>query len=91
MSLSVDQIKSIRPLNGRVLVHRSDLQESVTPGGIVIPDQAKERAQIGTVIAVSEDSKISSGQQVFFGKYAGTEIHEEYLMLKEDEVLGVLS
>jgi len=93
----------IRPLHDRVLIRRIAEQETVK-GGIIIPDTAKEKPQEGEVIAVGNGKILESGQRVpldvkegdriLFGKYAGSEIKiegEEYLILREDEVLGVLS
>jgi chaperonin GroES len=77
--------------------------EEVTPSGIVIPDTAKEKPQQGRVVAVGkgkvlEDGKVrpldlKSGDKILFGKYSGTEIKidgNEYLIMREDDVLGVL-
>ena len=92
----------LTPLHDRVLVRRIEEQESVR-GGIIIPDTAKEKPQEGEVIAVgkgksNEDGKVfplavKAGDRILFGKYAGTEIKidgEEYLILREEEVLGIL-
>ena len=94
----------IKPLHDRILVKRIDLEEEEIRGGIVIPDTAKEKPQEGEVIAVGEGKVLDSGQKVemsvkegdriLFGKYAGTEVNlddEEYLIMREDEVLGVLA
>ena len=93
----------IRPLHDRVLIKRIAEQETVR-GGIIIPDSAKEKPQEGEVIAVGNGKILENGQRValdvkagdriLFGKYAGSEIKiegQEYLILREDEVLGVLS
>jgi chaperonin GroES len=92
---------SIRPLHDRVLVKRIDEEEQVR-GGIIIPDTAKEKPQQGEVIAVgagkySKDGTrqtldVQVGDRVLFGKYSGSEVKiddEEYLILREDEILGV--
>ena len=92
----------IRPLQDRLIVKRVK-EEEKTKGGIIIPDTAKEKPIEGEVIAVgngkvSEDGKvrpldIKAGDRILFGKYSGTEIKlddQEYLILREDEVLGVL-
>lgn len=94
---------NIRPLHDRVLIRRIEEQETVR-GGIIIPDSAKEKPQEGEVIAVGNGKILESGRRVpldvkagdriLFGKYAGSEIKiegEEYLILREDEVLGVLT
>ena len=93
---------NFRPLHDRILIKRIEEKESVK-GGIIIPDTAKEKPQEGEVIAVGsgkrdEDGKVvpldvKAGDRILFGKYSGTEIkidNEEYLILKEEEVLGVL-
>ncbi len=93
---------TVRPLHDRILVKRVEEKESVK-GGIIIPDTAKEKPQEGKVVAVgngkkTEDGKVipldvKAGDRILFGKYSGTEIKiddEEYLILREDEVLGVL-
>jgi chaperonin GroES len=92
----------IRPLHDRVLIRRIEEEETVR-GGIIIPDTAKEKPQEGEVIAVGNGKILESGTRVpldikegdriLFGKYAGSEIKiegEEFLILREDEVLGVL-
>ena len=92
----------IRPLQDRILVKRVE-EESKTKGGIIIPDTAKEKPAEGKVVAVGsgkigEDGKrispeVKTGDRILFGKYAGTEVKiegEEYLIMREDDVLGVI-
>ncbi len=92
----------IRPLHDRILVKRLEEQE-VRKGGIIIPDTAKEKPQEGKVIAVGngkvtdEGKKIpldvKAGDRILFGKYSGSEVKvedEEYLILREEDVLGIL-
>ena len=92
----------IRPLYDRIVIQRLEEKESVR-GSIIIPDSAKEKPQEGKVLAVGkgkmlEDGRIlpldvKVGQKVLFGKYAGNEIKldgEEYTLMREDEVLGIL-
>ncbi len=92
----------IRPLQDRVIVKRV-AEEEKSKGGIIIPDTAKEKPQEGKVIAVGkgkigEDGKVhpldvKAGDRILFGKYSGTEIKidgEEHLILREDDILGVL-
>ncbi len=92
----------LRPLHDRILVKRLEAGEEVR-GGIIIPDSAKEKPQQGEVKAVGDGKILENGQRVapevkagdriLFGKYSGSEIKiegEEYLIVKEDEVLGVL-
>lgn len=93
---------TIRPLNDRIIVRRMEDNEQMR-GGLYIPDTAKEKPQEGEVIAVGNGKlldngtriaiDIKAGDKVLFGKYAGTEIKldgEEYLILREDDVLGVI-
>lgn len=92
----------IRPLQDRVIVKRL-VEEEKTKGGIIIPDSAKEKPQEGKVIAVGkgkvgDDGKlipldIKAGDRILFGKYSGTEVKldgEEHLIMREDDILGVL-
>jgi chaperonin GroES len=93
----------VRPLHDRILVRRTT-EEDKTAGGIIIPDTAKEKPQRGEVVAtgkgrLTEDGKtvpleIRVGDKVLFGKYSGTELKlngEELLMMREEDVLGVLN
>ncbi len=92
----------VKPLHDRILVERID-EEEKTPGGIIIPDTAKEKPSRGKVVAVgsgrkTEDGKViplevKVGDKILFGKYAGTEIKiegKEYLMMREDEVFAII-
>ena len=92
----------VRPLHDRLLVKRIEEEETVT-GGIIIPDTAKEKPQEGKVIAVGNGKTldngtkvaldVKAGNKILFGKYSGTDIKidgEEYLILREDEVLAVV-
>jgi chaperonin GroES len=92
----------IRPLNDRVLVQRTE-EETKTKGGIIIPDTAKEKPAEGKVIAagngrLGDDGKripleIKKGDRVLFSKYGGTEVKvdvEEYLIMREDDILGII-
>src|SRR4030081_2493064 len=92
----------IRPLYDRIVVKRIEEQETIR-GGIIIPDSAKEKPQEGEVIAVGngkrlEDGKlvpldVKVGDRILFGKYSGSDIKldgEEYMIMREDEVLGIL-
>ncbi len=92
----------IRPLHDRVIVQRIE-EEEKTKGGIIIPDTAKEKPQEGKVIAVGAGKILENGTKVpldvkvgdkiLFGKYSGTEIKiegEEFLMMREDDILGVI-
>lgn len=94
---------NVRPLHDRLLVRRTK-EDDKTAGGIIIPDTAKEKPQKGEVIAtgkgrVTEDGKViplevAVGDKVLFSKYSGTELKlngEEYLMMTESDVLGILN
>ena len=91
-----------RPLQDRILIKRIE-NESKTSGGIIIPDAAKEKPQEGKVVAVGNGKKLDDGSTVpmdvkkgdtiLFGKYSGSEIKidgQEHLILREDEILGVI-
>jgi len=93
---------NLRPLHDRVLVRRLEEKEAVR-GGIIIPDSAKEKPQQAEVVAVgsgklTDDGQrlapdVKAGDRILFGKYSGSDIKiqgEEYLILREDEILGVL-
>ena len=90
------------PLHDRILVRRLEEGETIR-GGIIIPDTAKDKPQEGEVIAVGKGKSndegkvfplaVKAGDRILFGKYAGTEIKidgEEYLIMREEEVLGIL-
>jgi chaperonin GroES len=94
---------NIKPLHDRVILKRIEEGEQVR-GGIIIPDSAKEKPQEGEVIAVGEGKRgddgkrialdVEAGDRVLFGKYSGSEIKvdgEEYLIMREDEILGIIS
>jgi len=94
---------NIRPLYDRIVVKRIDEEETVK-GGIIIPDSAKEKSQIGEVVAVgngkrTDDGKViplevKVGDRILFGKYSGNDVPKVYgddhLILREDEILGVI-
>ena len=93
---------NIRPLHDRLIVKRFE-EEEKTKGGIIIPDNAKEKPQQGEVIAigngkVQDDGKkvpldVKKGDRVLFGKYSGTEVKidgTEYLMMREEDILGIV-
>lgn len=94
---------ALRPLHDRILVQRLDESEEQSQGGIIIPDTAKEKPQQATVLAVgtgriTDEGKVQAldvkaGDKVVFSKYAGTEVKvdgEDLLVIREDDVLGVL-
>jgi chaperonin GroES len=92
----------IRPLQDRLLVKRVD-EDETTAGGIIIPDTAKEKPQEGRVAAVGNGKlgddgntvplEVKKGDRILFSKYSGTEVNvegEEHLIIREDDVLGIL-
>jgi chaperonin GroES len=92
----------LRPLYDRLVIRRVEEKETIQ-GGIIIPDSAKEKPQEGEVIATGKGKRLDDGKlvpldvqvgdRILFGKYSGSDIKlngEEYLILREDEVLGVL-
>lgn len=81
--------QNFRPLNQNVWVKRIQ-EEEKTAGGLYIPDSAKQEAQIGLVQAVGNGTQIKKGDKVFFGKYAGTKAGDDYLVLKEEDILGII-
>ena len=93
---------AVKPLDDRVLIEQSQAEE-VTDGGIVLPDTAQEKPQRGKVIATGPGKMLESGKrgklglkkgdQVFYGKYAGTEVkidRKDYVILRESDVLAVI-
>ena len=94
--------KMIRPLNDRVLIKRLEAEQK-TAGGILIPDNAKEKPAEGLVVAVGNGKLLDNGQRlsiavkegdkVLFGKWSGSEVKiqgQDYLLVKEDEILAVI-
>ena len=95
---------TIKPLHDRVIVRRLDETSNQTAGGLFIPDSAKEKPQEGEVIAAGDGKykengerqalDVKAGDRVLFGKYSGSEIKidgEELLIMREDEILGIIS
>lgn len=92
----------IRPLQDRIIVKRLEAEEK-TAGGIIIPDTAKEKPQEGEIIAVGRGKRLENGEfqsldvkqgdRILFGKYGGTDIKidgNDYLIMREDDILGVI-
>ena len=92
----------LRPLQDRILVQRV-AEETTTKGGIIIPDTAKEKPAEGKVTSVGNDKvgddgkrvalEVKKGDRILFGKYSGSEVKiggEEYLIMREDDVLGII-
>ena len=95
---------NITPLHDRVIIRRIEDTVNQTAGGLFIPDSAKEKPQEGEVIAAGEGKykedgtrqplDVKAGDRVLFGKYSGSEIKldgEEFLIMREDEILGIIS
>jgi len=93
----------VKPLADRVVVKRLEEEEAKSPGGIIIPDTAKEKPQKGIVVAVGpgriDDNgnrvpmEVKVGDKVLFAKYAGSEVKiegEEYLIMREDDILAII-
>ncbi|MEM7082268.1 MAG: co-chaperone GroES [Pseudomonadota bacterium] len=93
----------LRPLHDRVIVKRME-EETTSPGGIVIPDSATEKPSRGEIVAVGNGKVLDSGEvraldvkkgdTILFGKYSGTEVKvegEEYLVMREDDIMAVFS
>src|SRR3954452_25108867 len=101
--MEVRNSMNIRPLYDRIVVKRLTEEEQKTASGLIIPDSAKEKPQEGEVVAVGKGKRLEDGKLVtldvqvgdrtLFGKYSGSDIKidgEEYLIMREDEVLGIL-
>jgi chaperonin GroES len=93
---------AVKPLDDRVLIKQSEAEET-TPGGIVLPDTAREKPQRGKVVSVGSGKLLDSGDrgkmslkkgdEVFYGKYAGTEIKidgDQFVLIKENDVLAII-
>ncbi|WP_342826532.1 co-chaperone GroES [Candidatus Lucifugimonas marina] len=93
----------LKPLGDRVIIEPSDSEASTSPGGIIIPDTAKEKPQQGAVVAAgpgrtTDDGKVldmavKAGQEVIYSKYAGTEYAEsgtDYLIVRESDILAIV-
>lgn len=92
-----------KPLGDRILVKRLEEDVDKTSGGIIIPDTAKEKPQRGKIVSLGEGKRTDEGkllpmrvkkdQEILFGKYSGTEVKiddEEYIIMREDDVLGII-
>ncbi len=93
----IEEIMKIKPLADRVLINPTPAEE-VTMAGIIIPDSAKEKPLKGTVLATGDGTKdekmvVKEGDQVLYGKYAGTEVEldgEKYLIMRQSDILAVI-
>ena len=94
---------ALKPLHDRVLVRRTESEEK-TKGGLIIPDSAKEKPAEGEIVACGDGARkdsgeliemaVKAGDKVLFGKWSGTEVtldEEELLMMKESDIMGILS
>ncbi|HUT66736.1 MAG TPA: co-chaperone GroES [Spirochaetota bacterium] len=88
----------LKVIDDKVLVEREEVEDQKTPGGIIIPDTAKEKPQLGTVVAVGTDEEmkdlVKKGDKVLFGKYTGDEIDFEgkkYLVVQRSDILAIIS
>ena len=91
--------EKLKPLGANVLVKRLEDQEK-TAGGIIIPDSAKEKTQTGKVLATGTGHRdmqgnviplqVQVGDTVYYGRYSGTQAGDDHLIIKEDEILGVI-
>ena len=98
----MEPVMKLRPLDDRVVIKQSDAEDKTT-GGIILPDTAKEKPQIGKIIAIGlgkllEDGKrgkmaVKKNDEVIYGKYMGSEIEidrEKYVILRESDILGII-
>lgn len=88
----------LKVIDDKILVEREEVEDQKTPGGIIIPDTAKEKPQLGTVVAVGTDEEmkdlVKKGDKVLFGKYTGDEIDFEgkkYLVVQRSDILAIFS
>ncbi|MBP7854800.1 co-chaperone GroES [Candidatus Babeliales bacterium] len=91
--------EKLRPLHNNVLIKKEQDQQK-TSGGLYIPDSAKQETHIGKIVAIGSGARnaqgelipmtVKIGDTIFFGKYAGTKADEQYMVLKEEEILGIL-
>ncbi|MBN2323447.1 MAG: co-chaperone GroES [Spirochaetes bacterium] len=87
----------LKVIDDKLLVEREEVEDQKTPGGIIIPDTAKEKPQIGTVVAVGTDEElkdlVKKGDRVLFGKYTGDEIdfeNKKYLVVQRSDILAII-
>jgi len=87
----------LKVIDDKLLVERENVEDQKTPGGIIIPDTAKEKPQRGTVIAVGTDEElqklVKEGDKIIFGKYTGDEIEvgdKKYLVVPRSDILAII-
>ena len=87
----------LKVIDDKVLVEREEVEDQKSPGGIIIPDTAKEKPQIGTIVAVGTDEElkdlVKKGNRIVFGKYTGDEIDFEgkkYLVVQRSDILAII-
>jgi len=88
----------LKVIDDRILVERAEVEDQKTPGGIIIPDTAKEKPQLGTIVAVGTDEElkdlVKKGDKVLFGKYTGDEIdfeNKKYLVVQRGDILAIIA
>jgi len=88
----------LKVIDDKILVEREEVEDQKTPGGIIIPDTAKEKPQLGTIVAVGTDEElkdlVKKGDKVLFGKYTGDEIEFEgkkYLVVQRSDILAIIA
>jgi chaperonin GroES len=88
----------LKVIDDKILVERKAEEDQKTPGGIIIPDTAKEKPQLGTVVAIGTDDElkdlVKKGDMVLFGKYTGDEIEFEgkkYLVVQRSDILAIIA
>ena len=91
--------EKLRPLNSNILIKKVEDQQK-TAGGLYIPDSAKQETNLGKVVAIGSGARnaqgelipmtVKIGDTIFFGKYTGTKADEQYMVLKEEDILGIL-
>lgn len=98
--MNSNSFESMKPLHDRILVKKIEENEGKTAGGIFIPEVAKEKPQIGRVVATGpgkvyngsvQPLSVKVGDVIYFSKFAGTELNNEYLLIREDEALAIIS
>lgn len=98
--MNSNSFESMKPLHDRILVKKIEENEGKTAGGIFIPEVAKEKPQIGKVVATGpgkiyngavQHLSVKVGDVIYFSKFAGTELNNEYLLIREDEALAIIS
>ncbi len=82
--------EKFKPINDNILIEVVE-KEKTTTGGIIIPDQSQEKSQFGIVIHAGKSEQLIAGDKVYFKKYFGLSLNEKLIILKEEEILGVVN